>query len=308
MSDQDKQKNTKCGFVSVVGKPNAGKSTLINELVGAKVSIVSRKVQTTRSRILGIVMHENTQILFIDTPGIFTPKKTLERAMVSAALGTIGEADIVIHLIDASNARALEDSEMISDKLKDHKHVILALNKVDQVPKPDLLDLSQALNKQFPYEFTFMISALKNKGLNSMMKIIAQQLPDNPWFYPEDQITDMPMRFVAAELTRERVFDQLHQELPYAIMVETERWENFNDGSIKIEQIIYVERDNQKGIVLGKGGSRIKRIGLETRQELEEMLGVRVHLKLFVKVKQNWQESAENFRLMGLELPSTEEQ
>ena len=299
-------KNTKCGFVSVVGRPNAGKSTLINELVGAKISIVSRKVQTTRNRILGIALHENSQIIFMDTPGIFIPKKTMEKAMVNAAVGTIGEADIVVHLVDSSNRHALDESALIIERLTHHKNVILALNKVDQVSKPDLLSLSQALNEKFFYQSTFMISALKNKGLKEFMGEIIQYLPDNPWLYPEDQITDMPMRFIAAELTRERIFDQLHQELPYAIMVETERWENFDNGSIKVEQIIYVQRDNQKGIVLGKGGSRIKRIGLETRKELEEMLDTRVHLKLFVKVKSNWQESEENFRLMGLDLPKAE--
>ncbi|GJL85889.1 MAG: GTPase Era [Micavibrio sp.] len=294
---------TSCGFVSVLGLPNAGKSTLINALVGAKVSIVSRKVQTTRSRVLGILIHDKAQIVLIDTPGIFEPKKTLEKAMVTAAWGSVQDADVIVHLVDVSDKKAVAENEIISDRLQECKNCILVLNKTDRVAKPDLLALSQDLNEKLPYKATFMISALKGDGLPDLLQDIALRLPKGPWMFPEDQITDIPMRMLAAEITREKLFDQLHQELPYAVMVETENWEKFDNGSVKIDQVVYVQKDNQKGIVLGKGGTRIKKIGMDARLELEDMMGGRVHLKLFVKVKENWTENAESYQLMGLDLP-----
>ncbi len=294
---------TSCGFVSVLGLPNAGKSTLINALVGAKVSIVSRKVQTTRSRVLGILIHDKAQIVLIDTPGIFEPKKTLEKAMVTAAWGSVKDADIIFHLVDASQKNTAAQNQIIIDGLQNSKNCILVLNKTDRVAKPDLLALAQGLNEKLPYLATFMISALKGDGLSDLLQDTALRMKKSPWMFPEDQITDIPMRMLAAEITREKLFDQLHQELPYAVMVETENWEKFDNGSIKIDQVVYVQKDNQKGIVLGKGGSRIKKIGQDARLELEEMMGERVHLKLFVKVKENWTENAESYQMMGLDLP-----
>ncbi len=294
---------TRCGFVSILGLTNAGKSTLVNALVGSKVSIVSRKVQTTRSRILGIAIDDKTQVVLIDTPGIFDPSKTLEKAMVTAAWSSVEGADIVVHLVDAGNKNAASDNDIIGERLHDVKNSILVLNKTDKVSKPQLLALSQHLNDRFSYQSTFMISALKADGTDDLLKALSTDLPVGPWLFDEDQITDMPMRLMAAEITREKLFDQLHQELPYSIFVETENWENFDDGSVKIDQLIYVQKDSQKGIVLGKGGSRVKRVGQDARVELEDILGHRVHLKLFVKVKENWTENAESYTLMGLELP-----
>jgi len=294
---------TFCGFVSVLGLPNSGKSTLINALVGAKVSIVSRKVQTTRSRVLGIAVHNSAQIILIDTPGIFAPKKTLEKAMVAAAWDSLQEADLIVHLVDASDKRAIEQNALIGARLQNSKSSILVLNKTDKIAKPDLLALSLALNEKTAYRATFMVSALKGEGLSDLKDFLASHLPEGPFLFPEDQMTDVPMRILAAEITREKLFDQLHQELPYAVMVETENWENFDNGSVEIDQVIYVLKDNQKGIVLGKGGSRIKKIGQDARLELEDIIGAPVHLKLFVKVKQDWTENAESLRSMGLDLP-----
>ncbi len=294
---------TSCGFISVLGLPNAGKSTLINALVGAKVSIVSSKVQTTRSRILGIVMHDRAQIILIDTPGIFEPKKTLEKAMVTAAWDSVPDADFIYHLIDASDKKAVQKNALITDRLQGEKNCILVLNKTDAVAKPDLLRLAQALNEKVPYLATFMVSALKGDGLQDLLKDAASRLPAGPWMYPEDQITDMPMRMLAAEITREKLFEALYQELPYALMVETESWEEFDDGSVKISQVIVVQKDSQKAIVVGKGGANIKKVGQEARLELEDIMERRVHLKLFAKVIENWAESAESYRTMGLDLP-----
>jgi len=293
---------TSCGFISVLGLPNAGKSTLVNALVGQKISIVSRKVQTTRSRVLGIIIHDRTQVILIDTPGIFMPKKTLEKAMVSAAWESMNDADVTLHLVDVSQKNAGQENEIITQRLQGQKNCILVLNKTDKVKKPDLLGFAQEMNENFPYVATFMVSALKGQGVNDLLLDIAGRLPPGPWMFPKDQITDMPMRLLAAEITREKIFNQLHQELPYAIMVETENWKNFDDGSIKIDQLVYVQKDSQKGIVLGKGGSRIKKIGEQARLELEGILGTRVHLKLFIKVKENWSENAESYELMGLTL------
>lgn len=302
---------TTCGFVSVIGLPNAGKSTLINRMVGAKVSIVSRKVQTTRNRILGMAIHENAQIILMDTPGIFKPSaKTLERAMVSAAWDTVEEADIIIHMVDAAKKNAIQDAKLIIERLVQQKEerpkmrAVLALNKIDSVKKEALLKLTSALNEEFDYDATFMISGLKGSGVNHILDYLAKELPQSVWMYPEDQVSDMPLRFLAAEVTREKIYDQLHEELPYAAMVETESWEEFDNGDIKISQLIYVQRDTQKSIVLGKQGSRIKKIGEEARKDLSEMLECKIHLKLFVKVQENWAERAENYTAIGLEYPA----
>lgn len=301
MSFTDQSAGRKCGFAAIIGVPNAGKSTLTNALVGSKISIVSRKVQTTRTRVMGILTAEESQIILVDTPGVFKPKKTLEKAMVKAAWDAMPDADIVIHLVDASARKPIEDNELILERLPENRPCFLALNKVDQVDKPDLLALTQKLNERFDYKATFMISSLKKQGLDQMLNEISNHIPEGPWMFEEDQITDMPMRLMAAEITREKIFERLHQELPYETMVETEKWEEFDDGSIKISQIIYVQKESQKGIVVGKGGSRIKKIGEEARRDLEEIFGERIHLKLFVKTQENWSERAENYRLIGLD-------
>ena len=304
MSDQNNSQDKKtCGYVSIIGLPNAGKSTLLNALVGMKVSIVSRKVQTTRSRVLGIVMQGASQIVLMDTPGVFNPTKTLEKAMVTAALDALSESDVVMHIVDPRPSDALARNKIIMDKLPKDKKVILALNKVDEMHKPDLLDIAQKFQDAFPYERFFMISALKKRGLEDMQTYLAGAMPEGMWLFPEDQATDIPMRMLAAELTREKIFDQLHEELPYSIFVKTEAWENFDNGSVKISQVICVQRDSQKHIVIGKGGARLKAIGQAVRKELEEMLETRVHLSLFVKVQKNWALQAENYQLMGLDLP-----
>lgn len=296
--------DTRCGFVSILGLPNAGKSTLLNSLVGAKVSIVSRKVQTTRSRVLGIMIQDETQIVLVDTPGVFEPKKTLEKAMVTAALDSIAEADIVMHLVDASQAKAVGKNKFLSEKMPENKRAILLLNKIDQVRRDDLLALTKQMHEQYDYAQTFMISGLKRDGLDKLLAYLAGELPKSPWLYPEDQMSDMPVRMLAAEITREKIFERLHQELPYEIFVETTNWENFENGSVKIDQTIYVQRDSQKGIVLGKGGRTVKDIGQAVRIELEEMLERKVHIKIFVKVQSNWAERSENYRLMGLDFPT----
>ena len=292
---------TRCGFVSVLGLPNAGKSTLVNALVGSKVSIVSKKVQTTRCRVLGIAMEGNTQIVLMDTPGVFMPKKTLEKAMVGAAWNTLDQADAVIHLIDATNKKALHTNEIISEKLPQDKKCILVLNKTDAVSKPELLKLATDFNERFNYEATFMISALKKDRTNDVLSFLAKLMPESEFIFDPEQSTDLPMRFMAAEITREKIFHQLHEELPYAAMVETEVWENFENGDYKISQIIYIQKDSQKAIVVGKGGSRIKQLGEAARLEMEEIFGAKVHLKLHVKVQENWAERIENLALIGLD-------
>lgn len=292
---------TKCGFAAIVGLPNAGKSTLTNALVGQKISIVTRKVQTTRTRVMGILTEGHSQIILVDTPGVFKPKKTLEKAMVKAAWDALPDADVILHIVDAAARNALDDNAMIIDRLNEKAVNFLVLNKVDKVDKPALLELAAKLNERFGYAATFMISSLKKNGLDAMLKEIANNIPEGPWMFEEDQVTDMPMRMLASEITREKIFEQLHQELPYDIMVETEGWENFDNGSVKINQVIYVQKESQKGIVVGKGGSRIKKIGEQARRELEEMFEMRIHLKLHAKVQENWAERAENYRLMGLE-------
>jgi len=290
------------GFVAVVGAPNAGKSTLVNSAVGSKVSIVTHKVQTTRSRVRGIAMRGNTQIVFVDTPGIFAPKRRLDRAMVAAAWSESQDADIVMLMVDSQ--RGLSDDVIeIIERIKDHRprHLYLALNKIDLIPRENLLGLAQQANELLEFDQTFMISATDGNGIKAILDTVAKNLPEGPWLFEEDQLSDMPNRLLAAEITREQVFLQLHQELPYAITVETESWEDQPNGSIRINQTIYVQRDGQKSIVLGKGGSRIKMIGAHARKQLEELFETRVHLFLFVKVRDNWGDDPARYQDWGLD-------
>ena len=294
--------NKKCGFVSVIGAPNAGKSTLINYIVGAKVSIVSPKVQTTRTRVMGIVNKEDTQIIFVDTPGIFSPKKRLEKAMVASAWEGISDADMTLMLIDVAGGKINQDSYNIINKLKSQKRkVALVLNKIDKIEKEKLLQIAAKLNETGVFNKTFMISATKGSGVEALVKDIVEHLPKGHWLFNDDEMSDMPLRLLAAEITREKIFLQLRQELPYASTVETEKWEEQKNGVVKISQIIYVQRDSQKKIILGKGGSMIKRIGANSRRELEEILEQKVYLELFVKVRENWTDDPERYKVWGLE-------
>jgi GTPase len=294
---------TRSGFVALIGAPNAGKSTLLNQLVGAKVSIVTHKVQTTRAIVRGIATHERTQIVFIDTPGIFRPKRRLDRAMVTTAWGGARDADIVLVLIDAE--RGLKgDAEQMLASLKDVRQPkILVLNKIDRVKREALLELTAKANELAEFARTFMISALNGSGCKDLLSFLADTLPEGPWYYPEDQLSDLPMRQLAAEITREKLYLRLHQELPYSSHVETEKWEERKDGSVKIDQVIYVERESQKKIVLGHKGETIRAIGQAAREELAGILEQKVHLFLFVKVRENWGDDPERYREMGLEYP-----
>jgi GTP-binding protein Era len=299
--------DTRAGFVALIGAPNSGKSTLLNALVGAKVSIVSRKVQTTRARVLGIAMEGPAQLIFVDTPGIFAPKKRLDRAMVAAAWRGADDADLVALLVDAhDNVRALDrETEAIVAKLKESgRKAVLILNKVDLVNPPQLLGLAERLNREGIFTDTFMISALSGDGVGDLRKHFAKAMPESPWLFPDDQISDMPDRLLAAELVREQLFENLHQELPYALTVETEAWEERKDGSVKIDATIFVQRESQRAIVLGKGGDRIKSVGASARRQLEVLFECRVHLFLFVKVREKWQDDPERYRAMGLEWES----
>lgn len=296
-----KEEQSHCGYVAIIGAPNAGKSTLINTMVGTKVSIVSPKVQTTRTRVIGICMSGSTQIVFVDTPGLFEPdgKKPLERAIVAAAKDGMADTDAIIFVVDAHRPGNAAD---LTRHLKNIKSpCILALNKIDKIKPDALLKLSQDLNQDFDFKSTFMISAAKGDGVGDLLSYAAGLMPQGAYLFPEDQVTDMPLRLMAAEITREKLFHKLHEELPYALTVETENWEEFRDGSTKIDQIIYVARDNHKGIVLGKGGSLIKQVGEAARKELEDILESRVHLKLFVKVRENWMNDPERYMLWGLD-------
>ncbi|MEE8351584.1 MAG: GTPase Era [Rhodospirillales bacterium] len=292
---------TRAGFIAILGAPNVGKSTLLNQLVGSKVSIVSPKVQTTRSRVLGICIEGDTQVIFIDTPGIFKPRRRLDRAMVAAAWGGGADADDVLLLIDAS--RGIDgNTKVIIEKLKkSERTVTLAFNKVDLVKKPALLKLAEEANQAEIFSDIFMISAQTGDGVADLMAFLTARVPEGPWLFPEDQISDMPGRLTAAEITREQLYLQLYQELPYAAAVETESWKEHDDGSVRIEQVIYVERASQKGIVLGKKGSRIKSLGEAARKELEEVFERRVHLFLFIKVRENWGDDPERYRDLGLD-------
>jgi GTP-binding protein Era len=293
----------RAGFVALIGAPNAGKSTLLNALVGAKVSIVSHKVQTTRSVIRGIVIRGASQIVFVDTPGIFAPRRRLDRAMVSAAWGGAGDADLVCLLIDSR--RGLDDeNQAILERLRDIRQPrILILNKVDVVRRESLLSLAKEANDAVPFVRTFMVSALTGDGLGDLLDYLAEAVPEGPWLYPEDQISDLPMRQLAAEITREKLFERLHEELPYASTVETEQWTELKDGSIRIEQTVYVERESQRKIVLGKGGRTVKAIGQAAREELGRILEAPVHLFVFVKVRDRWGDDPARYREMGLEFP-----
>ncbi len=294
---------TRCGFVALIGAPNVGKSTLVNALVGSKVTIVSRKVQTTRALIRGIVIEDNAQIILVDTPGIFSPKRRLDRAMVSTAWSGAYDADLVCVLLDAK-AGIDEEAEAILAKLATVKHPkILVLNKIDLIPREKLLALAQTANDRMTFEDTFMISALSGDGVGDLRQTLAKMVPPGPFHYPEDQMSDAPMRHLAAEITREKIYRQLHQELPYQSTVETDSWTERKDKSIRIEQTIFVERESQRKIVLGKGGATIKSIGADSRKEIAEIVGVPVHLFLFVKVRENWGDDPDRYREMGLDFP-----
>lgn len=294
---------THSGFVALIGATNAGKSTLVNRLVGAKVSIVSHKVQTTRAIVRGIAIHDNAQIVFMDTPGIFKPRRRLDRAMVTSAWGGAKDADLIMLLIDSERG-IRGDAEAILEGLKEvFQPKILVLNKIDRVRHEDLLALAAAANEKIAFQETFMVSAVNGSGCDDVMNYLAKTLPEGPWYYPEDQISDLPMRQLAAEITREKLFLRLHQELPYSSHVETEKWEERKDGSVRIEQVIYVERESQKKITLGKSGDAIKAISTASRKELSAILEQPVHLFLFVKVRENWGDDPERFREMGLEFP-----
>jgi GTP-binding protein Era len=298
----DPAPETRCGFIAIIGAPNAGKSTLVNALVGSKVSIVSRKVQTTRMPIRGIAIEGTSQLVLIDTPGIFAPRRRLDRAMVEAAWGGAGDADIVVVLIDAAKGLE-EDAERILGKLQGSKApLILALNKIDRVKKEHLLELARQLNERAPFTRTFMIAALTGYGVGDLKSYLAGAVAPGPWHYPEDEISDIPMRLLAAEITREKLYDRLHDELPYAATVETTDWKE-QKGAVRIEQTIYVERDSQKAIVLGHGGQMIKQLSMESRAELAEILEKPVHLFLFVKVREGWSNDPERYRELGLTFP-----
>ena len=293
---------TKAGFVALIGEPNAGKSTLLNRMVGAKVSIVTHKVQTTRARIRGVAMEGDSQIVFVDTPGLFKPRRRLDRAMVAAAWGGAADADIIVLLIEAHRG-VTEGVERILENLPEvatGRRVALAINKIDRVKSDVLLALTEKMNAGFPFEKTFMISAERGYGVDDLRQWLAAELPDSPWLYPEDQIADLPMRMIAAEMTREKLTLRLHQELPYQLTVETENWEERKAGSARIDQVIYVSRDGHKGIILGNKGETIKAISKASREELEEFLGRKVHLFCQIKVREKWLDEAERYSEMGL--------
>ncbi len=294
---------TRAGFVALIGEPNAGKSTLLNRMVGAKVSIVTHKVQTTRARVRGVAMEGESQIVFVDTPGLFQPRRRLDRAMVAAAWGGAADAEIVLLLVEAHRG-ITEGVERILEGLADvaqGRTVGLVINKIDRVQAEVLLGLTKDLNERFDFAETFLISAERGHGVDDLRGWLAKELPEGPWLYPEDQIADLPMRMIAAEITREKLTLRLHQELPYQMTVETENWEERKDGSAKIDQVIYVVRDGHKGIVLGKRGETIKSVSQSSREELTEFLGRKVHLFLQVKVRPNWLEEAERYSEMGLD-------
>ncbi len=296
---------THCGFVALIDAPNAGKSTLLNQLVGAKVSIVSRKVQTTRALVRGIALEGPNQIIFVDTPGIFAPKRRLDRAMVTSAWGGAGDADAVALLIDARKGVDDEVEAILGRLPQLRSPKILVLNKIDTIEHERLLGLAADINARLPFAETFMISALKGYGVAKFKEKLASMMPEGPWLYPEDQISDAPLRALAAEITREKLFERLHDELPYQSTVETELWKDQPDGSARVEQTIYVTREGQKKIVIGEGGKTIKSIGSAARKEIMEAAEQKVHLFLFVKVRENWGDDPERYREMGLEFPKS---
>lgn len=293
---------THCGYAVILGAPNAGKSTLINQLTGTKVSIVSDKVQTTRTRVLGIVMQESTQIVFVDTPGIFAVKNKnkLERAIVAAAWDALADADCLLVIVDVQR-KLSDETRMILARLKEsRKPVHLVMNKIDGLKRDTLLAMAQKLNEEFDFAATFMISALKGDGVKDLITHVAKIMPKGPYLFDPEEVSDMPMRLLAAEITREKLFHKLYQEIPYDLTVETDDWEEKEDGSVIINQTIYVMRESQKKIILGKGGDMIKHVGMAARADIEEMIDARAHLKLFVKVKEDWTRDDEHFRLWGL--------
>jgi GTPase len=303
MAQVDEAATTRAGFVALIGAPNAGKSTLLNALVGSKVSIVTRKVQTTRALIRGIALEGNAQIVFVDTPGIFKPKRRLDRAMVTSAWGGAGDADVVCLLVDARKGLD-EEVEAILARLPELKQPkVLVLNKIDVIERSKLLERASTLNAQVPFQHTFMVSALKADGTDALRSELARMMPEGPWLYPEDQISDAPLRMLAAEITREKIYERLHEELPYESTVETDQWQQRPDGSVRIEQTIFVARESQRKIVLGKGGQTIKAIGQAARRDIAEVAEAPVHLFLFVKVRENWGDDPERYREMGLEFP-----
>ena len=292
---------TRCGFVAVIGAPNAGKSTLVNLLVGAKVSIVTHKVQTTRTRVLGIVPSGAAQIAFIDTPGIFKPRRRLDRAMVSAAWQGAREADVIVLLVDVQAGVTGEVETILKGMEADGSKAVLALNKIDLVKRENLLPLVGRLNATGLFTDVFMISAVQVDGTETLLAALADRMPPGPWMFPEDQLSDMPQMLLAAEVTREKLYLNVHQELPYALTVETETFDARQDGSVKIEQTVFVERDSQRKIILGKGGQKVKTVGSQARIELEKMFEARVHLFLFVKVRDRWQDDPERYRLWNMD-------
>ena len=296
---------TRCGFVAVIGAPNAGKSTLVNALVGSKVSIVTHKVQTTRNQVRGIVMEGDAQIVLVDTPGIFEPKRRLERAMVRAAWAGAEDADVVMLVYDAARKKLDADTRRIIDQIKKSgRKVVLALNKVDLIRRDKLLELAAFFDAEGCFEDIFMISAATGDGLDDLRRYLAGRMREGPWLFPEDQAADMPLRLLASEITREKLFLQLHEELPYNLTVETDNWEDFKDGSAKIQQTIYIGRENQKPIVIGKAGARIRKVREDAQQEMQALLERPIHLFLFVKVRENWIEDPERYRDLGLEFKS----
>jgi GTP-binding protein Era len=300
MSDTD---NTRCGFVALIGAPNAGKSTLMNALVGVKVTIVSRKVQTTRSLVRGIAIEGNAQIIFVDTPGIFAPKRRLDRAMVTSAWGGAGDADVIALLVDVKKGITDEVENILKKLAQVSQKKVLVLNKIDSIDHPRLLKLAADLNEKVQFTDTFMISALKGHGLQKLRETLAPMMAPGPWLYPEDQVSDAPLRSLAAEITREKLFERLHDELPYESTVETELWKEQPDGSARVEQTIYVTREGHKKIVIGEGGRTIKSIGTAARKDIMEAAECKIHLFLFVKVRENWGDDPERYREMGLEFP-----
>jgi GTP-binding protein Era len=306
MTETDSNHNQRCGFVALIGAPNSGKSTLINALVGAKVAIVTQKAQTTRGPVLGIALQGRSQIILVDTPGIFQPKRRLDRAMSGAAWSRAAEADLVVLVIDAERALTACGLDAWLDPVFKtlptiDRPVIAVLNKIDLVARPELLHLTAALSTRHAFARTFMISALNGDGVSDLKAYLAEVVPPGPWLYPEDQLTDAPLRQAAAEITREKLFLRLHDELPYCLTVETEAWKELADGSVRIEQTIYIMRDSQKKIVLGASGATIKEISMAARKEIGEMIGAAVHLFLFVKVRERWGEDPERYRAMGLD-------
>lgn len=292
----------RCGVIAVVGAPNAGKSTLVNQLVGAKVSIVTHKVQTTRTRIRGIAMHGNTQIVFVDTPGIFTAKRRLERAMVQAAWAGVEDADVVVVIHDAGRRKVSDETRLVLKRLaQSRREVVLVLNKIDLVKREKLLDLAAELSALANFSKVFMVSALEGDGTDDLLAYLASRMPEGPWLFPEDQLSDLSLRMLAAEITREKLFLNLHQELPYELTVETESWEDFKDGSARVQQVVYVGREQHKAICLGKGGKTVRMVREAAQKEMAEVFGQPIHLFIFVKVRENWLDDPERYRNLGLE-------